>query len=61
MNALAPLSAQVKPTEPLHRRAAINSDANVLPQIYNENINITVWQRNLESTLTEAVKSPIST
>ncbi|KPZ54202.1 hypothetical protein AN391_03005 [Pseudoalteromonas sp. P1-13-1a] len=61
MNALAPLSAQVKPTEPLHRRAAINSDANVLPQIYNENINIAVWQRNLESTLTEAVNTLINT
>jgi len=57
MNALAPITAQVKPAEPLYRRAAIESDANVLPQIYNQDTNIVIWQRDLEQTLTSAVNT----
>ena len=60
MNALAPITAQVKPAEPLYRRAAIESDANVLPQIYNQDTNIVIWQRDLEQTLTNAVNTLIS-
>ena len=60
MNALAPITAQVKPAEPLYRRAAIESDANALPQIYNQDTNIVIWQRDLEQTLTSAVNTLIS-
>ena len=60
MNALAPITAQVKPAEPLYRRAAIESDANVLPQIYNQDTNIVIWQRDLEQTLTNAVNTLIT-
>ena len=60
MNALAPITAQVKPAEPLYRRAAIESNANVLPQIYNQDTNIVIWQRDLEQTLTNAVNTLIT-
>ena len=60
MNALAPLTAQVKPAEPLYRRAVIENDTNVLPQIYNQDTNIVIWQRDLEQTLTSAVNTLIS-
>ena len=60
MNALAPITAQVKPAEPLYRRAAIESDANALPQIYNQDTNIVIWQRDLEQTLTNAVNTLIT-
>ncbi|ASM50559.1 hypothetical protein PESP_a2615 [Pseudoalteromonas espejiana DSM 9414] len=60
MNALAPLTAQIQPSIQLQRKAAIDSDANVLPQIYNEDTNIVVWQRDLENTLTEAVNTLIN-
>ena len=61
MNALAPLTAQIQPNIQLQRKAAIDNDANVLPQIYNEDTNIVVWQRDLEQVLTNAVKALIST
>ena len=51
MNALAPITAQIKPAEPLYRKAAKECDANVLPQIYNQDTNIVIWQRDLEQTL----------
>jgi len=60
MNALAPLTEQIKPAEPLHRIAAKEYDANVLPQIYNQDTNIVIWQRDLEQTLTNAVNTLIS-
>ena len=60
MNALAPITAQVKPAEPLYRRAAIESNANVLPQIYNQDTNIVIWQRDLKQTLTNAVNTLIT-
>ena len=60
MNALTPITAQVKPAEPLYRRAAIESNANVLPQIYNQDTNIVIWQRDLEQTLTNAVNTLIT-
>ncbi|BBW90934.1 DUF1826 domain-containing protein [Pseudoalteromonas sp. PS1M3] len=60
MNALAPITAQVKPAEPLYRRAAIESDANALPQIYNQDTNIVIWQRDLKQTLTNAVNTLIT-
>lgn len=61
MNALAPITAQIKPTEQLHRRAAKGSNANVLPYIYDQNTNIVIWQRDLEHALTNAVNTLIST
>jgi hypothetical protein len=61
MNALAPITAQIKPAEPLHRRAAKDNDANVLPQIYNQDTNIVIWKRDLEQTLTNAVNTLITT
>ncbi|MBA6408082.1 DUF1826 domain-containing protein [Pseudoalteromonas sp. 5Ae-yellow] len=61
MNALAPITAQIKPAEPLHRRAAKECDANVLPQIYNQDTNIVIWKRDLEQTLTNAVNTLIAT
>jgi len=61
MNALAPITAQIKPTEQLHRRAAKDSNANVLPHIYDQNTNIVIWQRDLEQALTNAVNTLIST
>ncbi|MEL0633677.1 DUF1826 domain-containing protein [Pseudoalteromonas carrageenovora] len=60
MNALAPLTEQIKPAEPLHRIAAKEYDANVLPQIYNQDTNIVIWQRDLEQTLTNTVNTLIS-
>lgn len=60
MNALAPITTQIQPSIQLQRKAAIDSDANVLPQIYNEDTNIVVWQRDLENTLTEAVNTLIN-
>ncbi|MBQ4858713.1 DUF1826 domain-containing protein [Pseudoalteromonas sp. MMG007] len=60
MNALAPLTAQIKPAEELHRRAVEGSDASVFPQIYNQDTNIVIWQRDLEQTLTNAVNTLIS-
>ena len=61
MNALAPITAQIKPTEQLHRRAAEDSNANILPHIYDQNTNIVIWQRDLEQVLTNAVNTLIST
>lgn len=61
MNALAPITAQIKPTEQLHRRAAKERNANVLPHIYDQNTNIVIWQRDLEQALTNAVNTLIST
>jgi hypothetical protein len=61
MNALAPITAQIKPTEQLHRRAAKERNANVLPHIYDQSTNIVIWQRDLEQVLTNAVKTLIST
>ena len=61
MNALAPITVQIKPTEQLHRSAAKDSNANVLPHIYDQNTNIVIWQRDLEQVLTNAVKTLIST
>lgn len=61
MNALAPITAQIKPTEQLHRRAAKDNNANVLPHIYDQNTNIVIWQRDLEQALTNAVNTLIST
>jgi hypothetical protein len=61
MNAIAPITAQIKPTEQLHRSAAEDSNANVLPHIYDQNTNIVIWQRNLEQALTNAVNTLIST
>ena len=61
MNALAPITAQIKPTEQLHRRAAKDNNANILPHIYDQNTNIVIWQRDLEQALTNAVNTLIST
>ena len=61
MNALAPITVQIKPTEQLHRSAAKDSNANVLPHIYDQNTNIVIWQRDLEQALTNAVNTLIST
>lgn len=61
MNALAPITAQIKPTEQLHRRAAKERNANVLPHIYDQSTNIVIWQRDLEQALTNAVNTLIST
>ncbi|MBQ4798020.1 DUF1826 domain-containing protein [Pseudoalteromonas sp. MMG006] len=61
MNALAPLTAQIKPAEELHRRAAKGSDASVLPQIYNQDTNIVIWQRSTAEKLTKAVNTLIAT
>ncbi|MDC9501977.1 MULTISPECIES: DUF1826 domain-containing protein [unclassified Pseudoalteromonas] len=61
MNALAPITAQIKPTEQLHRRAAKERNANVLPHIYDQSTNIVIWQRDLEQVLTNAVNTLIST
>ena len=61
MNALAPITVQIKPTEQLHRSAAKDSNANVLPHIYDQNTNIVIWQRDLEQVLTNAVNTLIST
>jgi hypothetical protein len=60
MNALAPITAQIKPAEPLYRKAAKECDADVLPQIYNQDTNIVIWQRDLEQTLSNAVNTLIS-
>ena len=61
MNALAPITAQIKPVEPLYRKAAKECDANVLPQIYNQDTNIVIWKRGLEQTLTNAVNTLLTT
>ena len=61
MNALAPITVQIKPTEQPHRRAAKERNANVLPHIYDQNTNIVIWQRDLEQVLTNAVNTLIST
>ena len=61
MNALAPITAQIKPTEQLHRRTAKERNANILPHIYDQNTNIVIWQRDLEQALTNAVNTLIST
>ncbi|WP_377109313.1 DUF1826 domain-containing protein [Pseudoalteromonas sp. R86517] len=61
MNALAPITAQIKPTEQLHRRAAKDNNDNILPHIYDQNTNIVIWQRDLEQALTNAVNTLIST
>ncbi|WP_076924441.1 DUF1826 domain-containing protein [Pseudoalteromonas sp. EB27] len=61
MNALAPITAQIKPAEPLYRKAAKECDANVLPQIYNQDTNIVIWKRGLEQTLTNAVNTLLTT
>jgi len=61
VNALAPITVQIKPTEQLHRSAAKDSNANVLPHIYDQNTNIVIWQRDLEQVLTNAVNTLIST
>jgi len=61
VNALAPITVQIKPTEQLHRSAAKDSNANVLPHIYDQNTNIVIWQRDLEQALTNAVNTLIST
>ena len=61
MNALAPITVQIKPTEQPHRRAAKERNANVLPHIYDQNTNIVIWQRDLEQALTNAVNTLIST
>ncbi|WP_024604110.1 MULTISPECIES: DUF1826 domain-containing protein [unclassified Pseudoalteromonas] len=61
MNALAPITAQIKPAEPQYRKAAKECDANVLPQIYNQDTNIVIWKRDLEQTLTKAVNALIAT
>ncbi|ETJ46818.1 DUF1826 domain-containing protein [Pseudoalteromonas agarivorans] len=61
MNALAPITAQIKPTEQLHRRAAKERNVNVLPHIYDQSTNIVIWQRDLEQVLTNAVNILIST
>jgi len=60
MNALAPMTAQTKPAKPLYRRAVKGIDPNVLPQIYNQDTNIVIWQRDLEQTLTNAVNTLIT-
>jgi len=61
VNALAPITVQIKPTEQLHRSAAKDSNANVLPHIYDQNTNIVILQRDLEQVLTNAVNTLIST
>ncbi|ALS33535.1 hypothetical protein PTRA_a2443 [Pseudoalteromonas translucida KMM 520] len=55
MNALAPLTHSTPATMQLLRKAAKSTNANVLPQIYNEDTNIVIWQRSTAEKLTKAV------
>lgn len=60
MNALAPLSYHKKPAQAHVRRAAISKNVNVLAKIYDEEINIAIWQRRASTKLTNAVSTLIS-
>lgn len=61
MNALAPLTHSTPATMQLLRKAAKSTNANVLPQIYNEDTNIVIWQRSTAEKLTKAVNILIAT
>ncbi|WP_166420240.1 DUF1826 domain-containing protein [Pseudoalteromonas sp. Z1A8] len=61
MNALAPLTHSTPATMQLLRKAAQSTNANVLPQIYNEDTNIVIWQRSAAEKLTKAVNTLIAT
>ena len=61
MNALAPLTHSTPATMQLLRKAAKSTNANVLPQIYNEGTNIVIWQRSAAEKLTKAVNTLIAT
>ena len=61
MNALAPLTHSTPATMQLLRKAAKSTNANVLPQIYNEGTNIVIWQRSTAEKLTKAVNTLIAT
>ncbi|CAM3032628.1 DUF1826 domain-containing protein [Pseudoalteromonas distincta] len=61
MNALAPLTHSTPATMKLLRKAAQSTNANVLPQIYNEDTNIVIWQRSAAEKLTKAVNTLIAT
>ncbi|MBQ4834506.1 DUF1826 domain-containing protein [Pseudoalteromonas sp. MMG010] len=60
-NALAPLGNTMQPTKPLIRKAAQADSAHVLSDIYNENVNIVIWQRALAEKLAASVSSLIAT
>ncbi len=61
MNALAPLTHSTPAAMQLLRKAAQSTNANVLPQIYNEDTNIVIWQRSAAEKLTKAVNTLIAT
>lgn len=61
MNALAPLTHSTPATMQLLRKAARSTNANVLPQIYNQDTNIVIWQRSAAEKLTKAVNTLIAT
>lgn len=61
MNALAPLTHSTPATMQLLRKAAQSTNANVLPQIYNQDTNIVIWQRSAAEKLTKAVNTLIAT
>ena len=61
MNALAPLTHSTPATMQLLRKAAQSTNANILPQIYNEDTNIVIWQRSTAEKLTKAVNALIAT
>jgi len=61
MNALAPLTHSTPATMQLLRKAAQSTNANILPQIYNQDTNIVIWQRSTAEKLTKAVNALIAT
>lgn len=61
MNGLAPLANTAKIIKKVKRQALKNNDPSVLPSIYNDNINIAIWQRDITPQLASAVSSLIKT
>ena len=60
MNALAPLTHSTPATMQLLRKADQSTNANILPQIYNQDTNIVIWQRSTAEKLTKAVNALIA-
>lgn len=58
---MSSLAKAIETEEVLHRRASLDTDPNIFTDIYRSDVNIVIWQRQLDKMLSEAVDELIST
>lgn len=58
---MSSLAKAIEIEEVLYRRASLDTDPNIFTDIYRSDVNIVIWQRQIDKMLSEAVDELIST